>query len=64
MAEENNIENGNNEIFVLYSKRPEWSDIEPIPQYDESKPRLVNINYEKECKLITKKMSNNNYNPL
>jgi len=48
MAEENNIENGNNEIFVLYSKRPEWSDIEPIPQYDESKPRLVNINYEKE----------------
>jgi len=34
--------------FVLYSKRPEWSDIEPILQYDESKPRLIHINYEKE----------------
>jgi len=34
--------------FVLYSKRPEWSDIEPIPQYDEKMPKLVNIHYEKE----------------
>lgn len=42
-------ENDNNEEpFVLYSKRPEWADIEPIPQYDESKPRLITINYAKE----------------
>eukprot|EP00833_Pecoramyces_ruminatium_P000897 jgi/Orpsp1_1/1174929/evm.model.c7180000051994.1 len=34
--------------FVPLSKRPEWADIEPIPQYDESKPRLIIINYEKE----------------
>jgi len=40
--------------FVLYSKRPEWSDIEPILQYDESKPRLIHINYEKECRMIIK----------
>jgi len=45
-------ENDNNEEpFVLYSKRPEWADIEPIPQYDESKPRLITINYAKECKI-------------
>jgi len=44
------MENENNDTssFVLYSKRPEWSDIEPIPQYDESKPKLISINYEKE----------------
>jgi len=37
------------EKFVLYSKRPEWADIEPIPQYNEKMPKLININYEKEC---------------
>jgi len=36
------------EEFIPFSKRPEWSDIEPIPQYDETKPRLIQINYEKE----------------
>jgi len=36
------------EKFVLYSKRPEWADIEPIPQYNEKMPKLININYEKE----------------
>lgn len=37
-----------NTTYVPYSKRPEWSDIEPIPQYDESLPRLIHINYDKE----------------
>lgn len=33
---------------VLYAERPEWSDVVPIPQYENLQP-LAPIFYSPEC---------------
>ena len=35
--------------FVMYSDRPEWSDVKPLTQDDGDDP-VVRIAYSKECK--------------
>lgn len=37
--------------WVLYKDRPEWKDVEPVPQDDGEEP-VVTIAYSKECKQI------------
>lgn len=35
--------------WVFYKDRPDWKDVEPIPQDDGEEP-VVTIAYSKECK--------------
>jgi hypothetical protein len=34
--------------YTLYGDRPEWEDVDPIPQVDP-KPSVLPIAYSKEC---------------
>jgi hypothetical protein len=38
--------------YQSYSERPEWSDITPIPQHDDSFKALVPIFYAAECSYL------------
>jgi len=40
------------ETPLLFSERPEWSDITPIPQYETNSP-IAQILYSPECSFMT-----------
>lgn len=42
-------ESCNSADYIPYSKRPEWSDVTPIPQDEVTHP-VVQIAYSENCK--------------
>ena len=39
----------NSEEYIYYSARPEWKDVQPLPQDDGPNP-VVRIAYTEKCK--------------